>query len=754
MRGRREIGAVALACVAVAVSCSTSSDSEDTTPASLESLAPTTTAAAPTTTAAPLPEATFTLRPGVLQLAVLDAPAGAPIEVVGDDGAVVATGSVDSAGSYLARNLEPGTYAVRTGGDSAQESGPVEVTDVDEAPPAAFYAEQVLPAPGFGYITTRDGTTLSANIVLPGPADAGPYPTVVEYSGYSPSNPDDATFAQLFTTLGYAYVGVNMRGTGCSGGSFRYFEPVQSVDGYDVIEAVAAQPFVQGHRVGMVGISYPGISQLYVAATQPPSLAAITPLSVFDDAFRSTLYPGGILNTGFAVEWTAARMEETKPFGQEWTGARADAGDDVCAANQELRLQNPDLVAEIQANPYYTPELGDQLAPATFVDRIEVPVFLAGAWQDEQTGGRFAVMLDRFTNAPHVYVSLLNGLHTDSISPAVFPRYVEFLDLYVGERTPSLAAAQAVAPVLTTGIFGVSTSITAADRFAGLSHEQALAAFESEPPVQVLFEQGAADPAVPGAPLARSTASFESWPIPSAAATSWYLTAAGGLSATAPTAEGTAAGTYVADASLLPDTFYEGDGSGIWRADVDWNWLPLPARSGLTYTSEPLAADTVVIGSGSADLWISTSTGDTDLEVTLSEVRADGSEVYVQSGWLRASQRALDEDASTELRPVHTNAEADASLLPDGELTPVRVEIFPFAHPFRAGSRLRVQIDAPGNSRGVWVLDTIAAGETVTVGNGAETPSRVVLSVVPGVVVPPGAPACGALRGQPCRSPG
>ena len=46
----------------------------------------------------------------------------------------------------------------------------------------------------------------------------------------------------------------------------------------------------------MVGISYGGISQLFVAATQPPHLAAITPLSVIDNT-ATTLDPGGILNT-------------------------------------------------------------------------------------------------------------------------------------------------------------------------------------------------------------------------------------------------------------------------------------------------------------------------------------------------------------------------------------------------------------------------------------------------------------------------
>ena len=188
------------------------------------------------------------------------------------------------------------------------------IAAADDVPDPSLYTKQqtLLPAGGFGYIVTRDGTTLSANVILPGPADGGPYPTVVEYSGYQPSDPDSAQLAQLYTAQGFAYVGVNMRGTGCSGGSYRFFELAQSLDGYDMIEAIAAQPWVKDHQVGMVGISYPGISQLFVAATQPPSLNSITPLSVLDDSYRSTLYPGGILNTGFAVDWTKARVERDR----------------------------------------------------------------------------------------------------------------------------------------------------------------------------------------------------------------------------------------------------------------------------------------------------------------------------------------------------------------------------------------------------------------------------------------------------------
>ncbi len=110
-----------------------------------------------------------------------------------------------------------------------------------------------------------------------------------------------------------------MRGTGCSGGAFDYFEELQSLDGYDAIETVAAQPWVAHGKVGMVGISYPGITQLFVARTRPPHLAAITPLSVLDDTY-TTVYPGGILNNGFAVGWAKDRAADALPATLERRG--------------------------------------------------------------------------------------------------------------------------------------------------------------------------------------------------------------------------------------------------------------------------------------------------------------------------------------------------------------------------------------------------------------------------------------------------
>jgi len=748
MRAR---GALLLAATALLAACSGSDGATSSTTNTTSPVATSTATTAPAETAAPtttLATASFEVQPGTNQIAVVDATPGETL-TVRQDGSEIAHATVDEQGSLLFRNLEPGDgYTVSS--DTAI-SDPVSVADPTVQPPASFYAGQPkLPEGGFGYITTRDGTTLSANVLLPGPADQGPYPTVVEYSGYQPSDPGSAELARLYTSMGFAYVGVNMRGTGCSGGSYRFFETVQNLDGYDAIETVAAQPWVLDHEVGMVGISYPGITQLFVAATQPPSLNSITPLSVLDDSFRATLYPGGILNTGFAVDWTRQRVEEAKPFGQAWAKQRADDGDTVCADNQKLRLQNPDLLQEIEDNPYYSPLLGDSLAPITFVDKIEVPVFIAGAWQDEQTGGHFPAMLDKFTGSPHVYITLTNGLHTESLTPPVLGRYFEFLDLYVAKKVPDLSSLDAVAPVLGPAIWGVSDFPKFDAPFAGLTYDAALAKFESDPPVRILFEQGGNAAYTPGTPEPNFTADFPSWPIPTATATTWQLDGGGVLSDTAAATPGTA--TYTADPGAVPATFYTGDGNAIWRADVQYDWQPIPDDTGVGFVTAPFAADTVVAGPGSVDLWIEATAADTDLEATISEVRPDGQEIYVQSGWLRASQRALAPDA-TELRPAHTNLEADAADLPSGELTPVRIELFPVAHPFRAGSRLRLTIDAPGGNRAVWQFRTIDKGEQVTIAYDADHPSRLVLPVVGGVEVAAKAPpACGALRGQPCRS--
>ena len=209
-----------------------------------------------------------------------------------------------------------------------EESGPLTVHSDAAAPWDPSIYKQSIPDDGYGYLTTRDGTKLAIDVHPPthpagepaaGSREARPLPalpTLIEYSGYGYANPagPENGIAVLANLMGFAVVDVNMRGTGCSGGAFDFFEPLQNLDGYDVIETIAHQSWVLHHKVGMMGISYGAISQLFVAQLDPPDLEAIAPLSTID-ATATTLYPGGILNTGFAVAWAKQRQQDAEPAG-------------------------------------------------------------------------------------------------------------------------------------------------------------------------------------------------------------------------------------------------------------------------------------------------------------------------------------------------------------------------------------------------------------------------------------------------------
>ena len=232
----------------------------------------------------------------------------------------------------------------RNGARRVRRTAAFRVLSTSSTPGASFYSSQHLHA-GLNYVRMRDGILLAATVRLP-PGKTlsdGPFPTVIEYSGYNvagphnlidaleghasssdPLLPDTSTVvgSVLAPLLGFVTVSVQMRGTGCSGGAFDLFGLPSDYDGYDVVQTVGAEPWVLNHKVGMVGISYSGFSQLVVAGTDPPDLAAITPLSPTDDLY-STGYPGGIYNDGFAASWVAQRCVGRTPG----TRGRSTVGD-------------------------------------------------------------------------------------------------------------------------------------------------------------------------------------------------------------------------------------------------------------------------------------------------------------------------------------------------------------------------------------------------------------------------------------------
>jgi uncharacterized protein len=668
---------------------------------------------------------------------------------------------VESLGGVLFRNVPSGKgYRVRTGGGSLSRK--VAVMNANARPPNTAIYNQTLPAGGYGYLTTRDGTSLAIDVRMPGPAANGPYPTLVEYSGYGYADPagPQSGISPVLTLLGYAVVDVNIRGTGCSGGAFDFFEPLQGLDGYDVIETVARQPWVLHGRVGMSGVSYGGISQLFVAATRPPHLAAIAPMSVIDNT-ATTLYPGGMLNTGFALQWAMDRVHDAQPSGpgagQPWAAKRIQDGDQICKANQTLHTAAAKLIAKIRRNRFFRPRVANPLSPATFVNRIDVPVFLACQWEDEQTGGHCANLADRFTGTRRKWFTFTNGLHVDSLDPETFNRWFDFLELYVAGRRPVLPpTAAALAPLVYQTAMGVSGVTLPPDPIRSQpSYDAAKSSFEAQPPVRILFDNGAGG--APGAPYPGFEASFSRLPIPGTRPRSWYFGPSGALTGKPPRKGRKGGATrFRWDKQARPADDFAGTNTttgDLWTANPSYDWRQPPDGTAASYVAAPLARDTAIIGAGAVHAWIRSSAPDLDLQVTVSEVRPDGQETFVQSGWLRASMRRLDPRKSTLLEPVPSLRRSDAAKLPKGRFAKLIVPLYYQGHMYRAGSRIRVTITAPTGDQPVWAFaDSIPHGKAkVTVAFSHEHPSRLILPLVPGVSASTPLPPCKALRGEPCR---
>jgi predicted acyl esterase len=699
-------------------------------------------------------------------------PAGAQVSLHNAAGEEVAAKSADELGGVLFRGVAPGSgYTVASGGQTSQ---PLRVLTAQSAPPSTAIYEQEIPSSGYGYLTTRDGTKLAIDVhppqdvskVLPGvelpPLPSGPTPTLIEYSGYGYANPKgpENGISILANLMGFTVVDVNMRGTGCSGGAYDFFEPLQNLDGYDVVETIARQPWVLHHEVGMMGISYGGISQLFTAQTQPPHLAAISPLSVIDST-QTTLYPGGILNTGFALEWAKERVHDAEAAsptgGQEWAYKRIQEGDAICAANQALHPEAADLLKKIEENNHYKPEVADPLAPITFVNKINVPTFMACQWTDEQTGGHCPTLAEHFTGTRRKWFTFTNGTHVDSLDPETFNRWYDFLELYVAKQAPitDSAAIHAAAPLIYQEAMGIQGVTLPPDPIQlQPTYELALAAYENLKPIRVLFDNGAGG-SEPGQPYPGFEQSFGEFPIPSTQAKAWYLSPGGALSSSAP--RGSHADAFTWNANALPKTDFSGDtGSGeggLWTATPSYEWAQYPPGSAVSYITPPLSANTAVIGAGAVNLWVRSSTPNVDLQATISEVRPDGKETFVQNGWVRGNERKLDAEKSTPLEPVLSLREADVQPMPANQFVPVTIPLYYEGHVYRAGSRIRLTIAAPNGTQPIWAFDRTEPEGTarVAIAYGPNRYSNLLLPVVPGVSAPTGLPPCPGLRGEPCR---
>lgn len=607
------------------------------------------------------------------------------------------------------------------------------------------------------YVEMPDGTKLAADIYLPanGPDQEG-FPVIFQYTPYGRAfiMPDIKWYEKpfiknavgtwgpvidransfgtvygstnemvnLFLSHGYAYVCVDMRGTGASYGSKIDFSPKLAEDGFELVNWIEAQSWSDG-SVGMFGGSYLGYSQIVTAGQAPKALKAIFPEVVPMDGFTGEIRPGGIFLWSYSQQdlqkylehgynlpdegfYPAApvidedgdgRLEDEIPLDLNGNGTflddygypdnpndppqyadgeerehiyylavyehlenipYSDLGPNTVFIDDEWEYQDGDKITTVTAY-----NVGPTSALAD-VMKSGIPVYHHGGWMDpfiRGTAELYTTLKD--TNPSKMVIDA--GYH-EGTSP-----YWE----YFGENEEEVLAK-----------YGIEM-LRFFDRYLkGIEN-----GIDTEPPIYIYNMNG------------DGWRAENEWPLARQEMKSYYF------------AEDETLDTEMAaDGADLYTVNYQHDSRwGKSYRTSRWQMVTpdeLPIRTemdklSLTYTTAPMTQDTEVTGHSIVDFWASSTADNGDFFIYLEDVDENGKAVLVTEGLLRAGFNGLydnntmilggetDIDVKPEL-PWHgyEKSQYNDAVFANGSIVHLTVDLLPTSWVFKEGHSIRVSI--------------------------------------------------------------
>jgi uncharacterized protein len=616
------------------------------------------------------------------------------------------------------------------------------------------------------YLTMRDGVRIAVEIHLPESPGGARLPAVVRQTRYlralEPRAPIlgplvagafdlYARTRRVFLAAGYAWVDVDVRGSGASTGTRPYPWARDEIrDGAEVVDWIVAQPWSSG-KVGSLGISYDGTCAEMLLVNQHPAVVAVAPTFALFDAYTDVAFPGGIHLAWFTEVW--ARYN-----------AALDRGAFPEALASVLRL----IVRAAGASP--SPHGVDRLlAPLAHLDRgpferaaaALLSRLIAGvvpvdgdrralaravaehganfsvhegakkiAFRDDR--GLSPVAPDDTIDAlsPHAYAARTGGSgaavysysgHRDGAYPNGAIRRFATL------ATPG--SRLTIGPWLHTGRLRIRPFDVAVP--TDFDHDAELLGFFDE-------HLRGRPPSGDGKPVHYYTFVEERWKAadrwpPPFEPTALYLGARGDLSATAPEGE-------QGDDALRVDPAAGTGERSRWRSLFSLVPGDYPDRRErdrllLVFDSEPLPEAIEVTGHPVAALHVSWDEDDDGrIFAYLEDVAPDGRVAYVTEGQLRAvHRRTLGPPRELGGVPQHGFRREDALPLGAGAIGELAFELLPISWRFERGHRVRLAI-AGGDG------DHFAASRrsTLRVHRTRSHASRIELPVVRGALRRPG----------------
>jgi uncharacterized protein len=417
----------------------------------------------------------------------------------------------------------------------------------------------------------------------------------------------------------------------------------------DAIDWAGEQPWSNGH-VGLWGMSYYAMNQHAAASLEPVHLKAMIAIGTDVDLYEEVAYTGGILNEEFFVHWYKAGVLAAvcgEPDAVDFIGMLKDAA-----------FKDSDTAA------VFGPRSTIMMCPD--MSKVKVPLWAVACTTHmahfHQLGSSEAYLA---THTSAKKLDFCEDWFTKPYSRAAIADHRAFFDHWLK---------------------GVDNGIM------------------NKAPVRLEIRSGNG---------ASTIQEEDEWPIARTTYPRWFFDATPSgwtgdehrndflhLSQTPPTVERQA--DYSAE---IPSE---------WRTGPPPCFLPVKPpsvleiwKTGISFISDPVKEDMVFAGYGKAKLWVSSTSEDMDIYVSLRILDEAGREVDyagpitmgmnvpnypLAKGWLKVSHRKIDVARSSNFTVKHTHRKADCAPLKANEVVPVEIEIIPNMALIRNGYRIRVDI--------------------------------------------------------------
>jgi uncharacterized protein len=555
---------------------------------------------------------------------------------------------------------------------------------------------------------TRDGVTLYADIYRPKSSEK--FPVILMRTPYDKSVDWAVAPTSKIVSRGYVVIIQDVRGRYRSEGEWYPFRHEQA-DGYDTVEWAAALPYSDG-KVGMMGASYVGATQMLAAIAQPPHLAATAPNVTASNYHDGWTYQSGALEQWFDQNWTSQLAQNTlERLIHQNTNALVGA--------PTLPLTNypvfnfGQLPADAQLTQMIAPYYFDWLAHPEYdnywkqwsieenFSKIAIPMLQVGGWYDIFLAGTLRNYMGGKKYAANEAARTQQHLLIEIGGHAGFGRHIGDVDF----------GPHALENVYTDVILDWYDFL-----FKGIKNE-----FATDKPVK-LFTMGA-----------NEYRQEDDWPPPQARATKYFLHSNGkanslrgdgSLSTGMPKSEPSDVYVYnpanptpTIGGPLCCDGEHMEPGPRDQRAIENRDDV-------LVYSIGPFGQNLEVTGPVTADLFVKSSAVDTDFTAKLVDVGPDGFAQDLTEGILRMRYRSSQERSE---------------LINPGQIYEITVDLCATSNVFLRGHSLRLEISSSNFPRFDRNMNTgeearfarnFVAG-TNTILHDAQHPSALILPVIP-----------------------